>query len=807
MYNKYIEAIFIKDMIFYAHTKEGGPKEPLYDHLKLTYSYYEKMEKYKNLNIIIRNIIKNLGKNITENVLNYAYDLFKSAVFYHDIGKINPVFQIKNMNNNITDKEINSNSEHAIFSARIYIDAYIKDIIDNKDIFSLEDTIFLIYLTYTFGYVISRHHTGLTNIDKFTSDLFSIDLDDIYTFKLEDITLKKILDSSNLEKICKNLEINGESIYILNKLLYSILVTADYYATYEYVSGKSVEFDIKKDYKLFDKYKSSELFNKINDYKNNKINIQGINKLRSDMFIESEDVIKNNIDRNIFYLEAPTGAGKTNISINLARIIYENLESINSINYIFPFNTLIEQTSNTFKKYFKEYDDYIVINSINSMVDEKKEILDYESAYIQNSFCHYNIQITSHVNLFDILFGVHKSSNYTLYNFINSIVIIDEIQAYSNEIWRNIINMLDKYASLLNIKFIIMSATLPRLDKMLGSHDSQYCNLIKNRDLYYDNELFKGRVKLDYSLLDSEINIELLKEKVLQYKNKKVLLEFIKKQTAREFYNLIKSDINNVYELTGDDNNYNRKKIIEIINKSDNVIVVATQTIEAGVDIDMDVGFKDISFLDSEEQFLGRINRSCKKSDCVAFFFNLDDAKTVYKRDFRLEYDLNNVESRKVLEDKNFITFYEKVLEKIYNSTEEYNKNNIVNLYIQCLRLDYENVSNKLKLIDNNTYQIFLNHTIYASDEIIIGNEVWNKYKEICVNNKYSFAYKSIELSKLKEKFNLFIYNMYDNSGNSCKHYDEKLGNVFYIENGEDYIEDGKFNRIKYQESVGGIFL
>lgn len=48
--------------------------------------------------------------------------------------------------------------------------------------------------------------------------------------------------------------------------------------------------------------------------------------------------------------------------------------------------------------------------------------------------------------------------------------------------------------------------------------------------------------------------------------------------------------------MTGDDNKYYRKKIIEKTKKEKEMILVATQTIEAGVDIDMDIGFKDISF-------------------------------------------------------------------------------------------------------------------------------------------------------------------------------------------------------------------
>ena len=67
--------------------------------------------------------------------------------------------------------------------------------------------------------------------------------------------------------------------------------------------------------------------------------------------------------------------------------------------------------------------------------------------------------------------------------------------------------------------------------------------------------------------------------------------------------------------LTGDDSLYEREKVLKPImeNSLMGVILVATQVIEAGVDIDMDIGYKNISKLDSEEQFFGRINRSCNK--------------------------------------------------------------------------------------------------------------------------------------------------------------------------------------------------
>ena len=49
----------------------------------------------------------------------------------------------------------------------------------------------------------------------------------------------------------------------------------------------------------------------------------------------------------------------------------------------------------------------------------------------------------------------------------------------------------------------------------------------------------------------------------------------------------------------------------------------------------MDIGFKDISFPDLDEQFLGRINRSMKKENCEAYFFNFDNESRIYKEDYR----------------------------------------------------------------------------------------------------------------------------------------------------------------------------
>lgn len=129
MKNNFIENIINNlNHTYYAHTKASSQKELLASHLELTYKYYKKMEKDKKLDIAVKNIIKSTFKTITDGTVNKIYDLFKQAIYYHDIGKINPLFQKNKMDNNLNIKVDNTDDTHSALSARIYIDSIIQEI-------------------------------------------------------------------------------------------------------------------------------------------------------------------------------------------------------------------------------------------------------------------------------------------------------------------------------------------------------------------------------------------------------------------------------------------------------------------------------------------------------------------------------------------------------------------------------------------------------------------------------------------------------------------------------------------------------
>src|SRR5690606_25518406 len=105
-------------------------------------------------------------------------------------------------------------------------------------------------------------------------------------------------------------------------------------------------------------------------------------------------------------------------------------------------------------------------------------------------------------------------------------------------------------------------------------------------------------------------------------------------------------------------------KTKDIQNRS--ILLITTQVVEAGVDIDMDMGFKNRSIIDSEEQLAGRVNRNVKKQGCTVYLFDLDDASIIYGQDRRFR------ETRRSLEEDYFILLQTKRFDVLYEKVKKW---------------------------------------------------------------------------------------------------------------------------------------
>ncbi len=788
------------DDSYLAHT----PNETLIEHLECTQKYLEKILNDKNLKAIIANLIENIDAKNSKLI----EEMFCNAIYLHDLGKMNPCFQWKKMKNPLYKKYDGcSDSNHSLGGAMVFIEYYkpiIEKITDDRKYYRL------IYILYSFSYPIAKHHGKLSQIEEYFSS-----------------NREEHTDFDNVKKEVELYLDKKFEFYILNKLLFSLLVSSDYYATTEYMAKMPIE-----NFGLFGQEKKTLLAERFDKFLEEFSEPQGINRLRNKIFQEAE--FNLNPKKHIFYLEAPTGSGKTITSINLALKLLQSDERLNKLFYIFPFNTLVEQTKNVFDDIFGDDLSIETINSISPIELEKNQEdneSNYTQSYVNRLFFHSQAIITTHVSLFNILFGTSKEDNFPLWQLANSVIIIDEIQSYNNNLWWYMVEFFDKYAALLNMKIIIMSATLPKLDFFLEKKGN-FIDLIRpnKREEFFTSHYFKDRVKVDFTLLEEEeIELDRLEEFFDEVKDgyQKILFEFIKKQSAREFYNQIKDRYENVYELSGDDNRAYRQYVINKSKEDKPIIIVATQVIEAGVDIDMDLGFKDISTLDSEEQFMGRINRSCKKSNSKVYFFNKDDVAKIYRGDNRLGFDLTQEKYQIILRDKNYADYYRDVLEVIQTNGLRYESGTTTNIdkFSEMLyKLDYQEISKTMTLINSQNMTLYFPFKIdleiyngvkefederiknYISDGSLDGQKVWESFKAL--NEIKSFSEKKYEQSYINSLMQFFTFNLIKyKEGQKPSHYSYEFGGFFYISNYDDFIEDGKFNRVAFQEYTGGYFL
>ncbi len=89
-----------------------------------------------------------------------------------------------------------------------------------------------------------------------------------------------------------------------------------------------------------------------------------INILRNELFLEAEENLKAAEEDSIYFVEAPTGSGKSNLALNLS---LKFLEHADKVFEIYPFNTLAEQNRHTLETIFgktEAINDIAVVNSL-----------------------------------------------------------------------------------------------------------------------------------------------------------------------------------------------------------------------------------------------------------------------------------------------------------------------------------------------------------------------------------------------------------------------------------------------------------
>lgn len=889
---------FITDHeLYWAHTPKHLNQDPekLNEHIEKVNKYALRLAKIHGLDQVVNSLVKEFIEvqpefSETHLIGNYIKSLFIRSIIFHDYGKINPNFQVKKMQNKafLCDSRIKIDSQHSKLSAFIFIHYHLKEI---KEQFEYEsDQSFLWALTFLFANPILKHHASFVDhhID-FKDDIFDSLNQFLKPFRAEFgdgknyfLGLEKQVDREGLLDFFEQYYSAKTyfPIFALLKLNFSLLTASDYYATFDYTSGNNTDTLIleEKDFGLI----GSELKNhilknfwekewinpdkknynfelrknwtfyqnsQIEDFKD-KSNIN-LNHLRQKLTVDIIESIRTNYQNHLFYLEAPTGAGKTNLSLALATEFLRLDSSINKIFYVFPFNTLITQTFTVIAETLGLTNEHIVQLHSKSGFHEKKEANEdglygnEKFNFIDNLFINYPITLFSHIKFFDILKSNGKEANYILHRLTNAVVIVDELQSYNPHHWDKVVFFLANYARFFNLKIILMSATLPKIDELLDDElKNSIVRLVDNKKDYFINENFKGRVIFDFELsgnnwkkLDRETHLSKLKEFVFekaeerasQYDAKvKIIIEFIKKKSASAFFRLVENDERfagyELFLISGEILDPRRRQIISKIKAQTyaKVLLISTQVVEAGVDIDMDLGFKDTSLIDSDEQLAGRVNRNASKSDCKVYIFNLDKEADIYGKDYRYQItrkEIDHREYKRILDTKDFDSLYKKVNDKIKaRDADQYQVKTLSEYKSYLKNFKFREAHQEFRLIEEVNVSIFvplpIPHQHFSIEDVktlrefkitandndeIEGEYVWEKYVELTdfsLSRQGEYIKNQVNSKKINSILSKFIFSVYENQATGLrefcnKEYEEKYGILYLLRWRQIYTYEG----------------
>ena len=406
--------------------------------------------------------------------------------------------------------------------------------------------------------------------------------------------------------------------------------------------------------------------------------------------------VLNNFDkeRKLFTLTAPTGYGKTLTALNFALKFNKP-----RIIYALPFTSIIDQTYDIVAKIYKNSN--ILVSKAHHKTTIGEENLTQEDRYSKIKFLMESfsgeINVTTLYQLIFALFGNKNKDNVKFNQLKNSVVIIDEAQAIPYNFRKDFILLCEIISQQLDTIFIFMSATMPVIK-------SENFKEISNLDYFSKQDRYVIK------WLDIGGEDELL-EKICEAasdKNTLVVVNTIKK--AQELFTKIRDKFN-CFCLNGYMHDDHKRATIEAvrctIDKSkvdplaSKILLISTQSIEAGVDLDFDVGFREVSPISSIIQTAGRVNRhfGATRGELYVFpeiskFTNLIYGD-LYKVSGAILSDLKQKEVR----DSEILEISNLYFQKISNQLE--------NLHIksEIEKLEFENINQKIEDIMNDNHK------------------------------------------------------------------------------------------------------
>jgi len=537
-----------------------------------------------------------------------------------------------------------------------------------------------------------------------------------------------MLENENLRSLARKIRRQKKSIYyFLINFFYSLLVDAD---KTEAVIGQNQAMKLNRtalSSNLVDLYKSEFSFP-----------ATPINALREKAYQEVTTQSFASLMPGVYTINLPTGLGKTltafSFACRLKAALFENKHLHYRIIYTLPFLSIIDQNSQVVEEILRTnglpIDNSLLLkHHYLTPRTYKTAVHDFEpdEAKIMVEGWNSEIIVTTFVQLFETLITGRNSMVRKFHRLANSIIILDEAQTIRHELWPLIKEVCTLLVEQFQSYILFVTATDPLI------FPREEVNELVERKKYF-TALNRLQVIVDLEPTTIENFIEKLQ--IEPQKSYLFILNTIKE--AQDFYHVLSNRVQEgIIFLSSHITPKERLERIEQIKKGKIRLAVTTQLVEAGVDIDFDVVYRDFAPLDSLNQAAGRCNRNGHATGKFHIITLVNEQNKLFCRyiyePVKLDVTQELLKHVHSYWEKDFLlmieTYYEMIREKCSFDTS--------NKYVEAIKiLRYQKTEGEIyKDFDNESYDINSFRLIESYPKIDVyicldknANEIWTKF-------------------------------------------------------------------------------
>jgi CRISPR-associated endonuclease/helicase Cas3 len=330
----------------------------------------------------------------------------------------------------------------------------------------------------------------------------------------------------------------------------------------------------------------------------------------------------------ILSLSVPTGGGKTLSSMAFAlQRAALHPERYRRIIVVIPYLSIIEQNAEVYARVFGA--DSILEHHSGSFAHVRQRDAEHFEIKPDNEDDYQRLEsrpetenwdapliVTTSVRFFESLFSNHPSDLRRVHNIARSIVILDEVQVLPRPLLAPLLAMIDELATDWGCTFVLSTATKPAFERTPGtdSRDLRW-SAGKVREIVRAPEELHRRLRratIDWRIHDP-VDWPTVASWMREYSQALCVVNLRDHAAALYDELLLTSEPDALFHLSTRMCAAHRLEVIATIRKrledKRHCLVVSTQLIEAGVDLDFPFALRALGPLDSIVQVAGRADR------------------------------------------------------------------------------------------------------------------------------------------------------------------------------------------------------